>query len=215
MTERAGDAPPVVSAADLSALVARVDRLLARGERVLLGLAGAPGAGKSTLAQALHASVAVSSVIVPLDGFHLAQQVLVQRGLEGRKGAITTFDLDGYRALLERLRRQTDPVVYAPTYCRKIEEAIANAVPVGRDMRLVITEGNYLLRPEAHLTGLLDEIWFLEADDDARRERLIGRHITFGKSPTHARDWVLGSDERNAELVAPDRARADLVVTVP
>lgn len=216
MTRQAAAGPPVVESADLAALVARVESLLAGRERVLLGLAGPPGAGKSTLARGLLSAVGPPSVVVPFDGFHLAQPVLADRGLADVKGAIETFDLDGFRALMQRLRSRTDPVVYAPTYRREIEEAVANAVPVSREVRLVITEGNYLLRPEARLTGLLDETWFLEpVDDDVRRDRLIQRHVRFGKTPEVAREWVLRSDERNAALVAPDRARADLVVMVP
>jgi pantothenate kinase len=82
---------------------------------------------------------------------------------------------------------------------------------------LVATEGNYLLVADGGWEGvrpLLDEAWFVEGDEERRREWLIARHIAFGKAPHYAREWVLRSDERNAELVATTRDRADLVVRV-
>jgi pantothenate kinase len=152
-----------------------------------------------------------------MDGFHLAQAELERLGLAGRKGAPHTFDASGFAALLRRLRANEDAVVYAPEFRRDIEEPVACAVPVPRDVPLVVTEGNYLLVADGDWAGvrpLLDEAWFVEGDDDRRREWLIARHIQFGKAPDFAREWVLRSDERNAALVATTRSRADLVVRV-
>ena len=90
-------------------------------------------------------------------------------------------------------------------------------MPVPRSVPLVVTEGNYLLLGDgawAAVRPLLDEAWFVEGDDDRRREWLIARHIAFGKAPDYAREWVLRSDEVNAELVASTRSSADLVVRV-
>jgi pantothenate kinase len=150
--------------------------------------------------------------LVGMDGFHYAQAELVRLGRAERKGAPDTFDAAGFAALLARLRTSEDEVVYAPEFRREIEEPIACAVPVPRAVPLVVTEGNYLLLWE-RVRPLLDECWYIAAtDESARVERLIGRHAAFGRTPEAAREWVLRSDERNAELIARTRDRADLVV---
>ncbi len=193
----------------------RVEALLARGGRRLLGLVGAPGAGKSTLALALQRAFAEVAQVVPMDGYHLANVELARLGRAGRKGAPDTFDSAGYAALLRRLKVQRDDeIVYAPEFRREIEEPIAGAIPVQPGTRLVITEGNYLLLGDAAwagVAGLLDEVWYVEVDDAARTERLLRRHEQFGRSAEAARDWVEATDEPNARLIAATRARADHV----
>ena len=180
--------------------------------RVLLGLAGPPGCGKSTVAEALLACFPSEAVVVPMDGYHLAQAELERLGRAGRKGAPDTFDSAGYVALLRRLRAATpDEVVYAPTFRREIEEPIANAIPVLPDARLVITEGNYLLMESGHwgqVASLLDEVWYVDVDDELRRQRLVRRHEQFGRTPEAARQWVEVTDEPNARLIAATRGRA-------
>lgn len=200
------------------ALLGRAVRL-AGGSRRLLGLAGPPGAGKSTLAAALVAALGERAVLVPMDGFHLAQAELVRLGRADRKGAPDTFDVDGLVALLVRLRAQgpADPVVYAPRFDRHLEEAVAGAVPVSAATPLVVVEGNYLLHDEgswAQARDLLDEAWYLDLPDGVRVERLVARHVAHGRTPGAAREWVLRSDEANARLVARGRERADVVVPV-
>ncbi|TQJ50611.1 pantothenate kinase [Phycicoccus sp. SLBN-51] len=188
------------------------------GGRTMVGIVGAPGSGKSTLATLLaERLVDHGAVVVPFDGFHLANAVLERRGLQGNKGAMETFDLDGYAHLLQRLRRAST-TVYAPDYDRSIEEPIAGAVAVPPSSRVVITEGNYLLadHPAARRAKrALDAVWYLDLDEDTRTERLVERHIRFGKTPAEARTWVAGSDQRNADLVARTREKADLVVRLP
>ena len=136
-------------------------------------------------------------------------------GRRDRKGAIDTFDAGGYVALLRRLRADPPELVYAPEFRREIEEPIGSAIAVPPDVPLVVTEGNYLLVGDggwADVRGLLDEAWYLSTDEELRVTRLIQRHVDFGKSPAAAREWVLTSDERNAELVAGTRDRADVVI---
>jgi pantothenate kinase len=198
--------------------LARLQALLASGQRKLLGLVGAPGAGKSTLASALlRAAGADRAQVVPMDGFHLANVELQRLGRAGRKGAPDTFDSAGYVALLQRLRGQgpTDPIVYAPEFRREIEEPIAGAIAVLPTTQLVITEGNYLLHdagPWAGAAGMLDEVWYVDIDDAVREERLLKRHQQFGRSPEAAREWVAGTDAPNARLIAATRARAHHVL---
>lgn len=197
-------------------LLASLRGRLQPGRRFMLGLAGAPGAGKSTVAQALLQAFEGRAVVVPMDGFHLANSELARLGLAGRKGAPCTFDAGGYVALLERLRRRPDgATVYAPEFRREIEEAIAGAIAVPDDIELVITEGNYLLLDEAPWHGVreqLDETWYVDVDPDLRRARLVARHMQFGRSEQAARDWVENTDEPNARLIEASRPRAQRVL---
>lgn len=202
-------------AVDWDGLVARAAGLVSGSARRLLGVCGPPGAGKSTLACALAAALGRPAVVVPMDGFHLAQAELRRLDRADRKGAPDTFDPAGYVALLRRLRAATEPVVYAPEFHRGIEEPVAGAIPIPRAVPLVITEGNYLLldeEPWDAVRGLLDDVWYLDPDEDARVAALIRRHEKYGRSPEVARRFALGSDQRNAERVAAARNRADLVV---
>ncbi|MFD9277351.1 nucleoside/nucleotide kinase family protein [Streptomyces mirabilis] len=183
-------------------LVERAAALVRPGRRAILGIAGSPGAGKTTLAERLvrelNGDAPGRVAHVPMDGFHLADVELDRLGRRDRKGAPDTFDAAGYAALLGRLRdEEEDDIVYAPGFERTLEQPIAGAVPVLRSARLIITEGNYLL--------LGDGAW-------ARVRRLVARHEDFGKDHDTAVAWVLGTDQRNADLVDATRDRADLVV---
>ena len=196
---------------------ALLDEALRSGSRRLLGIAGAPGAGKSTLAARLVRQLGEQAVLVPMDGFHLADAALERLGRLGRKGAPDTFDAGGYVSLLQRLRtaRPQDAPVWAPMFDRELEQPLAGAIEVGAEVPLVITEGNYLLLedgPFAQVRAMLDACWFVEVPEGLRIERLIARHERFGKSPQAAREWALGPDEANARLVAGTRDRADVVV---
>lgn len=199
-------------------LLERAARLAATGERRILGITGAPGCGKSTLAEALAVALNPEAAVVPVDGFHLSNAELVRLGRRDRKGAPDTFDVGGYVAALHRLRQRDDPVVHAPAFDRSLEEALAGAIPVAREVPLVITEGNYLLLNDggwSSVAPLLDEVWYVEVDEVVRLERLVARHVSHGRSEKEARDWATGTDERNAALVATTRHRADLVVKLP
>jgi pantothenate kinase len=193
----------------------RVRGLLRDGRRKLLGVVGAPGGGKSTLAAALHAAFPGVSQVVPMDGFHLANVELRRLGRADRKGAPDTFDAAGYVALLTRLRHQAHgEIVYAPEFRRDIEEPIAGAIPVLAQTQLVIAEGNYLLlddEPWRAIRTLLDDAWYVDVDDTLRRERLIARHMHFGRSREAATEWVDRSDEANARVIARTRGNASFV----
>ncbi|RSZ32681.1 MULTISPECIES: nucleoside/nucleotide kinase family protein [unclassified Variovorax] len=193
---------------------ARLQALMASGQRRLLGLVGAPGAGKSTLAAALLQAVGADRAqVVPMDGFHLANVELQRLGRADWKGAPDTFDSAGYVALLQRLREQRPDgdIVYAPEFRREIEEPIAGAIAVLSSTQLVITEGNYLLHdvgPWAGAAAMLDEVWYVDIDDAVREERLVRRHQQFGRSAEEARAWVESTDAPNARLIAATRVRA-------
>ncbi|MEU3917332.1 nucleoside/nucleotide kinase family protein [Streptomyces sp. NPDC002659] len=195
----------------------RARALAVSGRRVVLGIAGAPGAGKSTLAAHIVDVLGGLAVLVPMDGFHLAQAELERLGRARRKGAPDTFDAAGYAALLARLRAPVPGVtVYAPAFDRALEEPVAGRIAVEPDVPLVVTEGNYLLHDEgpwAQVRPLVDEVWYLELDDAVRVSRLVDRHVRFGKPRAFAERWVHDSDEPNARLVARGRNRADFVIT--
>src|SRR4051812_4120851 len=198
-------------------LFARARELASQGKRRILGIAGKPGGGKSTVARAVVAELADRARLVPMDGFHLAQSELVRLGRRDRMGAPDTFDAAGYARLLRRLRDHDEDVVYAPEFRREIEEPIAGAIPVARSAALVVTEGNYLLLGDdawAPVRPLLDEAWYVDVDEEERVRRLIQRHVDYGKTPEAARDWVLRSDQANAERVAATRRHADVIVRV-
>ena len=196
----------------------RAMRLVGRG-RALLGITGEPGAGKSTLAQALLTGLTargVRTALVGMDGFHIAHRALIELGLVEIKGAPSTFDVAGYVSLLRRLRDPAEELVWAPEFRREIEDAIQSAVPVRADVQLVITEGNYLLvdGPWRPVRELLDEVWYVDVPEDLRRQRLAARHEFYGRTPEQAWERTLGSDERNARTVAATSGLADLIVTL-
>ncbi|RQP25594.1 nucleoside/nucleotide kinase family protein [Piscinibacter terrae] len=201
-----------------AAFIERVESLLRRPRRVVLGLAGPPGAGKSTVGQWLLESFRGRAQLLPMDGFHLAQAELERLGRAQRKGAPDTFDSEGYVALLGRVRAQcAGEVIYAPEFRREIEEPIAGAIGLRYETPLVITEGNYLLvddGPWARVRALLDEAWYIDVDDALRRRRLVARHMRFGRTKEEAEAWVESTDEPNARLIARGRSRADAVLAV-
>jgi pantothenate kinase len=202
-------------------LVDRARALVSDGRRAVLGIAGAPAAGKTTLAEELRSALGPTPppglaagdwvAHVPMDGFHLADVELERLGLRDRKGAPETFDHLGYANLLRRFHEDRDDVIYAPGFERVIEQPIAGSIPVFRTARLIISEGNYLLLWEA-LRPLLTEVWYADLDDTSRLRRLVDRHVRFGKPEPAAMAWATGTDERNARIVAGTKTGADLVV---
>lgn len=209
------DAEPVVPPIRLIHLISRARSLAQVGQRRVLGITGAPGSGKGTIAEAVLSALGDLAVVVPMDGYHLSGTQLDRLKLADRRGAPDTFDASGFVSLLHRLREPHGDTVYAPEFRRDIEESYAGSIAVPSDVPLVITEGNYLLHddePWAQIRGLLDECWFAAPNDHLRVARLVERHVRFGKTPEQAREWVRRSDEANAAIVARTRSRADLVI---
>ncbi|GLZ33235.1 nucleoside/nucleotide kinase family protein [Lentzea sp. NBRC 105346] len=198
-------------------LLGRARALAASGERKILGIGGAPGSGKSTLARRLVEALDGSAVLVEMDGFHLAQRELERLRLVERKGAPDTFDIPGYVDLLGRLKACGPDVIYAPEFRREIEEPVACAVPVPTEIPLVVTEGNYLLLNYdkwKRVRMILDEAWFLFIDEDVRVQRLIDRHLRYGRTLSEAEERVLhGTDHVNALMVNSSKGNADLLIT--
>jgi pantothenate kinase len=210
----------------LQELAERIERIASysRG-RTIIGIAGEPGAGKSTLTENLLALLNAGTpdpkqqrfAHVPMDGFHLADAVLERLGLLHRKGAPESFDAYGYAELLRRLRRDRHNTVYAPGFERTLEQPLAGRVPVFPAAHTVLTEGNYLLLDEPgwrQVREQCSEVWYVERADHVRIRQLVERHIAFGKSRETAEAWVRDVDEPNACLVRAMRDEADLVFTL-
>ncbi|MHC1478841.1 nucleoside/nucleotide kinase family protein [Frateuria aurantia] len=196
----------------LAAALQRALQLLAGGQRRILGIAGPPGAGKSSVAEWLAEQLPGQAIVVPMDGYHLANVQLQRLDRRARKGAPDTFDAEGYVALLQRLR---DPrpgeIVYAPAFRREIDEPIAAEIAVPAEIPLVITEGNYLLLDDApwdRVRGCLDDSWFVDVDPERRRAQLVARHMHFGRSREEAEAWATGTDEPNAVRILASRRHA-------
>jgi pantothenate kinase len=195
--------------------LSRADELAHAEQRRILGIAGAPGSGKSTLATLIVEALGPRAAYVPIDGFHLANAELERLGLRSVKGALETFDGNGVLALLRRVRAEADSTVYTPSFDRTIEEPVAGSIPIPPQAHLIVVEGNYVLHdrhPWSAVAGECDETWYLDVDEDTRIRRLIERHVRFGMAPDAAEGWARGTDQRNAELVAASRYRADRIV---
>jgi pantothenate kinase len=207
------------------ATIHSIDELAAslpEGERVIVGIAGAPGAGKSTIAAQLVARLGHTAALLPMDGFHLPQAELRRLGRRERMGAPDTFDVKALVATLGALRRlgsfrNDGDSVTAPGFDREIEEPVPNAITISPSFRTVVVEGNYLLLERGGweaIAPLLDATYFVQLDDGIRLERLIERHVRFGKSPADARAWATGPDEANARIIAATARHADHLIAL-
>ena len=206
------------------ALVQRAVALMRDDRRVLLGITGSPGAGKTTIAKQLVASIDATvgsdeeepaAAYLPMDGYHLANSTLDRLGIHDRKGAIDTFDGWGFVAMLRRLLNETDHTVYAPSFDRNVDEGIAGEIAIPPSAPIIVVEGNYLLidrAPWADIRGLLAETWFCETPEAERLRRLVDRHERHGRSSEEAEAWAKTVDGANAELIEPTQVRADLTV---
>ncbi|TFD93276.1 nucleoside/nucleotide kinase family protein [Cryobacterium lactosi] len=205
----------------LEDLARRVLDLPAEHGRIIVGITGSPGAGKTTLAKQLvdrlnEGDGQPGAVYLPMDGFHLANATLDRLGIHDRKGAIDTFDGWGFVALLNRVLDEQDHTVYAPSFGRTVDEGIAGEIAIPAGTRIVIAEGNYLLvdqEPWNRIPGLLAETWFCRTAAEERHSRLVDRHTRHGRSPEAADAWASSVDGANAILIEQTRVRADLSVS--
>ena len=200
-------------------VIDQVQKLLeSRVGRVIVGLTGPPGTGKSTFARTLLDAFATTAAGVPMDGFHLSNAQLERLGRRTRKGAPDTFDTEGYVTTMRRVAASHHARdVYVPDFDRRLDDPVAAALVVPAEARLVVTEGNYLGMRTGGWTGvrgLLDRLYYLDCPGDVRRGRLLDRHVAGGRSWDEAVAWVSDVDESNARLVATTESRCDETVLV-
>jgi len=204
--------PVLTSVAEVTAAILT----LPGAGREIVGIAGAPGAGKSTIAAKVVELLGPSAALLGMDGWHLPQARLVELGRRERMGAVDTFDTDGFVRTLDELRTSTGTVT-APGFDRTIEEAVPNAISIGPAVHTVVVEGNYLLHDGdgwERVAPLLDATFIIRVSPDIRRARLIARHERFGKTPDDAAAWALGPDEANARLIDLGAGRADYTIAL-
>ncbi|MFO7689410.1 MAG: nucleoside/nucleotide kinase family protein [Cryobacterium sp.] len=218
----AGGTPPDDHLSALEALVDRVNALAAQSGdmRMLVGIAGSPGGGKTTLAKAIVDAINSAepglAAYLPMDGFHLANSTLNRLGLHDRKGAIDTFDGWGFRALLDRLREETGHTIYAPSFDRHVDEGVAGEIAIDDRARIVLVEGNYLLadgEPWGTLRNRFAETWFCSTPESERIARLVARHTGHGRTVDAAENWATQVDGKNAQLIEATQHKADLVIS--
>jgi pantothenate kinase len=198
--------------------IERLSALLDSPVRFILGVVGKPGVGKSTFAQFLNEHFSNDLVaILPMDGFHMSNEKLIEMGRRDRKGAPDTFDVDDFAKSLADVRDGHGRDIRFPIFKREIEASVPDAGVIPAQAKLVVVEGNYLLHDSSgweKIGNFLDESWYLDVDDELRMQRLIARHIKFGKSPEAADEWSRGTDEVNARLIEQSRSRASFTVTL-
>lgn len=181
-------------------LVELIKTRAAGQDRYVVAIAGPPGSGKSTLAADLAARLGPTAATLPMDGFHLDNDRLRQLGLLHRKGAPETFDAQGFVDLLREVR--TTPRVSYPTFDRDADRTVPGAGHIGKDTRIVLVEGNYLLLtspPWSSLDALFDLTVRLDVSREELEDRLVTRWLSHGLPAAEARARALGNDMKNAE----------------
>jgi pantothenate kinase len=196
----------------------RASMLENSSERFILGIVGKPGVGKSTFTDFLREHLSQDLLaILPMDGFHMSNEELLELGRRDRKGAPDTFDVASFTQTLAAIKESNGADIRFPIFKREIEASIPDAGVIPAQAKLVIVEGNYLLHDQSgweQVGSYLDEAWYLQVDNELRMQRLIARHIAFGKSPEDAKDWSEGTDEANARVIDKSESKADFVVTL-
>jgi len=188
------------------------------GKRLLVGIAGAPGAGKSTLADQLLRQMNTGAerqqaVVVPMDGFHLDNALLDAAGLRAVKGSPQTFDVAGFYALLRRIAQGESPV-YLPVFDRHSDLSRAAADVVSDDHKIVLIEGNYILLDEPNwreLASLFDLSIFMDVPVNILEQRLLDRWLGFGLSASEASSKAHDNDLPNGQRVIGGSIAAQVI----
>jgi pantothenate kinase len=185
--------------------------------RFMVGIAGAPASGKSTLAEHLRDALITAgetAIVVPMDGFHYDDAILNARGHRTRKGAPHTFDAAGFEVLLKRIKARENDIAI-PVFDRSMELARAGADIVDDKTRFIIVEGNYLLlnrEPWNRLKPLFDFTVYLNVPFEKLEQRLINRWLGFGFDMDYAKNWIASNDTLNIKEVINNSASADLTI---
>jgi pantothenate kinase len=197
----------------LEGLAAQIRHKAPSSGRLLVAIAGPPGAGKSTAAAELVSRIGSGAQAVPMDGFHYDDAVLIARGLRQVKGAPETFDVAGFLHLLRRLRDEDEIAI--PLFDRDLELSRGAAGILTVEDRILVIEGNYLLLRETpwdQVSGQVDLTVWLDVPETELDRRLVDRWAHFGKSPEAARAWIDNNDMPNIRRVTQGSAPADYVI---
>ena len=199
---------------ELVGLIAKSD-----GRRRVIAIVGAPGSGKSTFAERLVARLNEGAegfaALLPMDGYHYDDCILIERGSRARKGAPETFDVLGLLHMLDRLKRNQEDEIAVPVFDRDLEISRAGARMIPRAVRVLIVEGNYLLldqSPWSSLRAMFDMTVAVDAPEDILRQRLIGRWQGYGLTPLEIRAKVEDNDLPNGRYVVSNSGPADFVL---
>ena len=187
--------------------------LESQGPRSIIGIVGKPGAGKSTVVLEIEKKFTPNEVsIIPMDGYHLSNEALIELGRRDRKGAPDTFDTAAFISLITKVKNSPQLDHRFPIFHREIEASVEDEGLVPTSAKIIVIEGNYLFSDEHNWSGvfpLLDHTWYIEIDDEIRMQRLIARHIKYGKTPAAAEAWSRGSDEANARFIEKTSHKAE------
>jgi len=201
----------------ISLLFEQIQSLLdSQSIRSIIGIVGKPGAGKSTIVLEIEKRFQPNEVaIIPMDGYHLSNEALIALGRRDRKGAPDTFDTQSFISLITEVKSSPQVDHHFPIFHREIEASIEDEGIVPSLAKVIVIEGNYLFSDEhnwSEVFALLDHTWFIEIDEEIRMQRLITRHIKYGKTPEEAEEWSRGSDEANARFIALTKDRAENII---
>lgn len=202
---------------NIGSLTDAILKRAAGAARFIVAIAGPPGAGKSTLSEGLAEAIAAAGenvAVLPMDGFHMDNAVLAEKGMLARKGAPETFDVRSFLATLTAVRAN-DGEVLVPVFDRSRELAIASARIIAPETRIVLVEGNYLLLDEApwnRLEGAFDYAIFIDPGLDELERRLLQRWYDHGYDEETAREKAFGNDIPNARRVVASRRPSDIVI---
>jgi pantothenate kinase len=204
--------------------VGRIENLLNNSStRILIGLSGLPGAGKSTYAEVLQRQADLrlgSGVLLTLgmDGFHLTKAALGRMAdpatALARRGAPWTFDVEG---LAQRLRMVKDYYkksnVYWPDFQHGVGDPLADLHVVAPDVKVVMVEGLYMLYDKEgwqDVSCQFDERWYLDTPEETAYERLVTRHmISKNLTRSEAESRVDFNDKLNGALIFSTREQSD------
>lgn len=191
-------------------------------KRFLLAITGIPGTGKSTVADLLMKNTNTvlneeRAIVIPMDGYHYHNDILVEKGLLSLKGIPETFDAQRFVTLIKEIASPKIEKIYCPSYDRSLHNPVEESIVIEDRHKIIIVEGNYLLLdtcPWDELADLFAESWFIETSLTTTKERLINRHVLTGRSFEEALSKISSTDAPNAELIMQTRHRATKVITV-
>jgi len=213
-----------INNADLTMLTNRLMETYKKSgnKRFLLAITGVPGAGKSTLANLLMKNInevlkEESAIVIPMDGYHYHNDILIEKGLLPLKGIPQTFDAQKFVMLIKEIASEKIEKLYCPAYDRDLHNPVERSIVIENKHKIIIVEGNYLLLdtcPWNELADLFSESWFIETPLTTTKERLISRHVLTGRSVEEALTKISSTDTPNAELIIQTRHRATKVITI-